>query len=190
MRTGVIAFLLLAFTAAGCTPPDTAPIPLDTQENGPPSHTWAVPTPQRTTAVARKPRDENKTEPPIPLDKWALGHANQTWGMKLKSVTYTDARHSNTGSPYYELLVELTKDLSSDEMKTVRQAFPVANQGFQSGVLMVCFFDKDMAVIDKHQAFGTTGEITGVKGDAFRLQVHTGAKDLKDAVRGEFRLMK
>src|SRR5262245_33418956 len=145
MRIGVITFLLFAFAAAGCSPSDTAPAPLDTQEKGAASHTWAVPTGRQTTAVAQAPRDEKKTEPPIPLEKWGQDYLTKTWGMKLESLNYEC--NSGTGYCNYILLVKLTKDLSPEELKTAREAFPTANQPRPPApTLAICFFDKDMVV--------------------------------------------
>jgi hypothetical protein len=113
-------------------------------------------------AIATVAGQEKSDQPPIPLEKWGLEYAAKTWGLKLKSVAYNAREHR------YELLVEFSKDLEAKELKTLREAIP-QGRGSQSKTLAFYFLDKDKVLIEKRSDFCATSELTGVKGDAFRI---------------------
>src|SRR5205823_4343291 len=102
-------------------------------------------------------QDKTSDQPPIPPDKWNLEYADKTWGLKMKSVSYSTERKS------YTFVVEFSKDLNPDELRVVRAAFPARDSG-ESKILVFYFFDKDNVVLTKQARFDTTTELTGVKG--------------------------
>jgi hypothetical protein len=57
-----------------------------------------------------------------------------------------------------------------------------------SGPLAFYYFDKDNVAIEKRSDFGTMGEITEVKGDAFRLWMYGPGMKTKDVVKVALRL--
>ena len=129
-------------------------------------------------------------QPPIPQDKWNLDYADKTWGLKLKGVSCMDGNQTHT------LVVEFTKDLTPEELKAVKEAFPSGTdrKGLSKTVAFY-FFDKEGVVMSKSASFWSTSERTGVKGDAFRVDVtRPGDKgreiDLKDVARVELRQVK
>jgi hypothetical protein len=125
-------------------------------------------------------------DPPIPLEKWGFDYATKTWGMKVSSVSYVpDGTRDDT------FLIELTKDLTPEELKAAREAFPLRSSGLQPKGLAFYFFDAKNVVIAKTSNFTVASEITGVKGDAFRLKIQGGfGIDDKDVAKVELRVVR
>ena len=128
-------------------------------------------------------------QPPIPQDKWNLDYADKTWGLKLKGVS------CKVTPPQHTRVLEFSKDLTPEELKAVKEAFPSSTEGKGlSKTVAFYFFDKESVVLSKSVGFWSTSEITGVKGDAFRVIVAPPgdkvAIDLKDVARVELRQVK
>jgi hypothetical protein len=170
-RVGIMRPLALALllTAAGCTCENattTAAASVSGQEKAEP-----LPIPL-----------EKKAEPlPIPLDKWGFEYAVKTWALKVKSASYNNNK--------YTFVVEFTKDLKPEELTSLKEAFPPSNS--REGSKLACyFFDKDNVIVDKRSDFRTTTELTGMKGDAFRLEIYGPSSSGANVVRAELRAKK
>jgi hypothetical protein len=125
---------------------------------------------------------EEKPEPlPIPLEKWKFEYAAKTWGLKVKSASYNAHRRR------YTFVVEFTRDLKTEELKSLIEAFPSTHQAGGSKKLAFYFFDKDNVIVQKRSDFGTASELTGVKGDAFRLETFGASSMVREAVKAELR---
>src|SRR5579884_1377309 len=110
-----------------------------------------------------KPTDE----PPVPLEKWDFSLAEKMWGLKVKSVTYKGDDHQ------YTFIVEQMKDLTPEELKAVQGTFPqIGTSQTANSMLAFYFFDKDNVLLKKEFTAWAVTEITGTKGDAFRMRTY------------------
>jgi hypothetical protein len=111
--------------------------------------------------------EEKKPEPqpPLPFEKWKFDHVTKTWGLKAKSVTYDPKQEM------YFFLVEQTRDLTPEELKAVREVFPMSGRSGAPTTFAFYFLDNDNAVLEKKGNFDAMTEVTGTKGDSFRVQV-------------------
>jgi hypothetical protein len=155
--------LTLALAMFGCQERPTEPAK--------PPGTAVVQTDKDKADAVKPPASETKA--PIPKEKWDLSYAEKAWGVTLKSVTYED----NRKPPLYKLVLEFTKDINSDE----RQAIYGALNSVPRMVRTVDFYflDADNVVMTHHSQFTVEGEVTGKKGDAFRLYVLPAADQFK-----------
>jgi hypothetical protein len=144
-----------------------------------------------------------------PPEKWDGSYLEKQWGLKLKSVTYTDPPGYQTeaagtgraiGPVQVTCLFEFVKD--AEDVKAVREAFgipptpPLGDPSWRPAVA-ACFFDEENVLIYKLPAGAMVGsapiegEITGRKGDAFRMVLGIGAYEadhtLSKAKKVEFR---
>src|SRR5262249_8578373 len=113
-------------------------------------------------------------------EQWKFDVAEKQWGLQVKSVTCSTVGEEQT----YTLLVEFTRDLREDELARLNEDFPAKGD---SKSLTFVYFDKDSVPLVKRADFRVTSELTGVKGDAFRLVVPAPAKNAEDAVKAELR---
>lgn len=143
--------------------------------------------------------------PPIPKERWTAEYTEKMWGIKIKNVKYIlykpPERLVAARKPvaylqggYYVLVLEFTKDLKADELKSVRRGFePIQSKrrsktkahkrdddpdttlkNSPNNQLEFHFFDEDRVVVDKCKNGGSgyrivEGDLTGRKGDAFRI---------------------
>lgn len=122
-----------------------------------------------------EPKKEEKTTP-IPKEKWDLSHAEKDWNVKFKGVRFKPSdREKFIFDAKYEFLLEFTKDLDDDELKAMKAAWCPTMKAQE---LEVVFFDSESVVVSKSH-FTVLGEMTGVKGDAFRVVVHPQFEALK-----------
>ncbi len=134
-----------------------------------------------SSAPGEPEKEKAKDEPRIPLDKWGFAAIEKAWGLKLKSVS----GGTQVNSPY-TLVLEFSKDLMPEELEALKEVFPLSQPGVpvrptlqpkpvrpttQQKKLVVYYFDKDNVVVGKTTHLPALTEVTGVKGDAFRLQV-------------------
>jgi hypothetical protein len=115
------------------------------------------------------------------LDKWGFEYAVKTWGLKVKSASY------NANQKKYTFVVEFTKDWKPEELTSLIEAFPPSGRAEGSKKLAFYFFDKKNVIVLKRWDFRTTSELTGVKGDAFRLETYGASPMEKEALRAELR---
>jgi hypothetical protein len=119
---------------------------------------------------------------PIPLDKWDMAAVEKIFGLRFKSVSFD-------GSAYV-FLVEFTRDLTPEELRDVQAAFPLGTPEVQSlSKVYVRFLDKDNVQLEKSPYWTALTELTGKKGEAFRLRTAVSPK-AKEAVRAEIYLPK
>jgi hypothetical protein len=130
-------------------------------------------------ADAAKPAP-SETKTPIPKEKWDLSYAEKAWGVTLKSVSYED----NRKPPLYKLVLEFTKDINGEERQAIYGALNSAPRMVRT--VDFYFLDADNVVMTHHSQFAVEGEVTGKKGDAFRLLVVPAADQFK-AVKVELR---
>jgi hypothetical protein len=128
---------------------------------------------------------QDKAEKPLPEGKWNASYVEKPWGLKLKSVKY---RFSDKGaSALVIFLFEFTKDV--EDVKAVRQAFGIMpNRQRSTPTFMLYFFDDENVIFHKtFHRVDTDVEITGKKGDAFRVYLETHRSYLHKATKVEFR---
>jgi hypothetical protein len=133
---------------------------------------------------APQPKDEKKDDnAPIPKDKWNLEFAEKTWDITLKSMTYKEDA-TKTERKQYHFLFEFSKTLNEAELTQIRMALTQGQAKWE-----IVFFDADNVIVDKViMQLGVEGEISGTKGDAFRLMI--AAPKRTDVVKAEMRAKK
>jgi len=108
-------------------------------------------------------KDEDVTE----RFAWKMDYLETAWGLKFKSARVEGKGDKQTLS----ILLTFTKD--ADDVKKLQETFyppPLPKKGaIPVPPIQFYFFDKDDTVIGKTSVYFTRGEITGVKGDAFRV---------------------
>jgi hypothetical protein len=110
-----------------------------------------------------------------------VDHLDKAWGLTLKSVQVKkEELNKGTSQIRTTLLLEFNKDV--DDLKGLYKVFTGPNSG-----LAFYLFDKDNVVIGKVTMFGTEGELTGKKGDAFRLVLQTSVLDSQTFAKMEAR---
>jgi hypothetical protein len=119
--------------------------------------------------------------------KYNLDYLEKTWGIKLKSPQI-DLR--GRGGSEIKLLLEFTKDV--ENVQGMRDAFqPIIITSAKDNRLPKLYFyvfDDDNVSLAKMQITYTQGEVTGKKGDAFRITVgQIGGTDLQKAKKLEVR---
>jgi hypothetical protein len=121
----------------------------------------------------------------LPLEKWKMDYGTKTWGLKTKSVTLKDGLT-------FVLVLGIEKDLTAAELKELKEAFPERSTGKKSAGVAFVFFDKDDVIVQKVDgpAVTSSSEVSGVKGDAFRVEITIPPQLIEGAVRVEFRSTK
>lgn len=116
---------------------------------------------------------QKEGDPVLVAENWKMTYGAKNWGLSVKSV-------KSNGPGGFTLVLGVEKDLTASELKELKEAFPFRSGGkgapVSSGVAFL-FFDKDNVVLYKATgaAIGSTSEVTGVKGDAFRVELIGGA---------------
>jgi hypothetical protein len=99
-----------------------------------------------------------KTENKVDGILWNFDHLEKSYGIKMKSVKKEDAN-------FFRVLFEFTKDV--DNLPEMRHAIKPSKQ---PEAINYWFFDEDNVAIGKlNGAPLVEGELTGKKGDAFRM---------------------
>jgi hypothetical protein len=104
--------------------------------------------------------------PPIPKEKWNAGDGETLWGLKASGVRYKPSQHP----PTIGIAFEFGKDLNPDQVQELAMALRAQGKGGEAQ-LGVHFFDEDGVVMHKANRFHVEGDLTGRKGDAFRLVI-------------------
>ena len=104
-----------------------------------------------------------------------MDYIEKTWGLMLKSSKIVPGQNAPSPGPSIVLLLEFAKDL--DDLTTLKAALgQVPGQGRKSRpppTLRFYFFDEDNVTLGQGIQFSTQGEVTGKKGDAIRVTVHS-----------------
>jgi hypothetical protein len=100
---------------------------------------------------------------PISKEKWSAGDAEKAWGLKVKAVSY-----QKDPLPEFRMTLEFSKDLQPDELTQLRQGF-AKQQTAAPRRIEIHFFDVENVVAYKSNNYNVQGDMTGRKGDAFRL---------------------
>lgn len=116
------------------------------------------------------------TKPPI---AWSVRQVEALWGTKMKSVGRVGRGHS--------LVLEFTRDLTEEELGSLKKSF--GGRSDRILVMTLYLYDKDGVVVSALTGLSHSGVVTGVKGDAFRVNINY---DFIDAgyVRAELRAVK
>src|SRR5262249_54730862 len=129
---------------------------------------------------------DEKKEPPKDDEgfKLVVEQFDKAWGIKFKSMTTKDTptKGYDVGTQTdIKITLEFTKDVS--DVFTMRIAF--AARGVLAGndepQILFYLFDEENVSIDKFLIMKTEGELTGVKGDAFRILLQIDKEKLKKA---------
>jgi hypothetical protein len=102
--------------------------------------------------------------------KFDLSYLEKTWGIKFKSQSVTEIEMSKVFLNEIKILLEFTKDV--ENLKELRQAFtppPMPLKADTIVPLWFIFFDEDNVSLGRALRWNTEGEISGKKGDAFRV---------------------
>src|SRR5262245_21915100 len=136
---------------------------------------------------------DEKKEPPKDDErlKCVVEQFDKAWGIKFKSMTAKDLPGKNSDvSTHTDIMITLdfTKDVS--DVSAIRSVF--AARGVPADLdkhpILFYLFDEDNVSIGKFVIMETEGELTGVKGDAFRIHLQIDKEKLKKAKRIEARL--
>lgn len=118
--------------------------------------------------------------PPIPKERWSAADAEKTWGIKIKNVSHTTPTVGDKGK--YIVILEFTKELKDEELKSLQEAFAKRkNNKDNNARLQFHFFDADGAVFAKCTSdigYYLEGDLTGRKGDAFRVLIQGSQPDV------------
>jgi hypothetical protein len=106
---------------------------------------------------------------PIAKEKWKCDYPEKTWGIKIKAIKCTKNQLPETVS----VILEFTKDLKGDELKTCKEVFERKNLNDMKKGPEFCFFDQDGVIFTKAmgQNYIIHGDVSGIKGDAIRCDI-------------------
>jgi hypothetical protein len=101
--------------------------------------------------------------------KFDMTYLEKTWGIKYKSHSVEDYEIARETVKALKILLEFTKDV--DNPKEIRRAFlyPMPLKGDTPIYLWFFFFDEDNVSLGKLCPTQVQGELSGKKGDAFRV---------------------
>lgn len=129
---------------------------------------------------------QEKKDPPKDEElKCVTDQLEKAWGLKLKSMVVIEKPE---GQGNVKITLEFTNDVT--DVKALRTAFAGSigiPLNFDNLPLVWFLFDEDNVSIAKHVVVRTEGDITGVKGDAFRLYLSIDPMILKKAKKLEAR---
>lgn len=131
--------------------------------------------------------DEKQTDKYPALDKWDGTYLEKQFGVKLKAIRYDeDSKKKTDQSASVTCVFEFVKD--AEDVKAVRKAFT----GVQNDpTIFIYLFDGENVVLSKtpfaHNKNEGDTEITGKKGDAFRVYTPIFRIYLDKAKKLEFR---
>jgi hypothetical protein len=103
--------------------------------------------------------------------EWKLDYLDTTFGIKLKSATFADKDKE------FKLLLEFTKDVENPN--DMRVAFLAPKGKSIQPKLWFHFFDGDNVKLFKNHLDRTEGELSGKKGEAFRVYIKIAAIENK-----------
>jgi tetratricopeptide (TPR) repeat protein len=104
-------------------------------------------------------------------ERWSAGYADKTWGLKIKSVKCEHFAPDRKGTEEYRVVLEFGKDLKPDELKALRESIDPTTSPAAGGKLEFQGFDDDGVVALRCTVYTLQGELTGTKGDAFRVVI-------------------
>jgi hypothetical protein len=126
-------------------------------------------------------RSQDKEKPKGEGIKCDMEYLEKTWGIKCKSLTLES-------SGKLKLLMEFTKDVS--DLKAMREALtpPNLRDGKESEpTFYFHYFDKENVQLMKVRVEKLEGELSGKKGDAFRIYLPWGGGNSVNTVKIEGR---
>lgn len=148
---------------------------------------WLVAASVLLLAAGSHAEDKKDAKPDEPI-KVVTEHLDKAWGIKFKSVSVKDTAPEGADTQV-KLTLEFTKDIT--DTTEMRKAF-VAATGiplkFDGLPLVWHLFDEDNVSLGKFVITDVEGDLTGVKGDAFRVVVSCLTTKFKKAKKIEARL--
>jgi hypothetical protein len=124
------------------------------------------------------PAQEKNIDPKIDLD-----YLEKTFHLKGKDVQLQSKKKKGKQSSPHVILTLLLEFTQDTDPKKVEDAFTSTD----SPKLWVYLFDRDNVLLKRYALTQTQGEITGVKGDAFRALTNLETQPAKNARRIEVR---
>ena len=108
--------------------------------------------------------------------KWNMEYLEKTWGIQLKSVKIEEFKDTKDEKPYMaaRMLLEFGKDIEKEELSEVYgnlTAQVVGGKAVGQGRLGFHFFDEENISLGTQVVSHLQGNLTGKKGDAFRITV-------------------
>ncbi len=137
-------------------------------------------------ALALLTADARAQDKPADL-KVVTDQLEKAFGLKFKSIVVAD--RTLAPAPEMVLTFEFTKDLP--DKKALKEAFAATGKKpdkLDKHVLVFHLFDADNVSLTKYGIVSVEGELSGVKGDAFRVLIYYDRDALKKAKKLEARL--
>lgn len=183
MRLAVLPCLILSVVLLGCKePPQDKPddVPDEVKkEDRPPVKDDKPKVKDDTPPVKDKEKPCPKTAPgktaELPKSKWVIAEVEKEFGLKLKSVELSSGESSESvlTTRHYRVVLEFDKDVEAEKLMPLRRALVEYKNPSHSGPrLSFKFHDSDNVVKKSVYEVYTEGEVTGRKGDAFRLMLY------------------
>jgi hypothetical protein len=145
-KSMIVSFLIGGLLIAGCEPP--------------------VPTKASKPAAIKKPEDSPVIKDKLP-HKLDLSILEKLWKVKIKSIRHREevgGKDAPRNAGNYEILLEFTETLDERATEQMTEAIESSRLPFE-----FYYLDADNVVLRRVSAVRVMGEITGTKGDAFRL---------------------
>jgi hypothetical protein len=139
-----------------------------------------------TFAHAQEPKKDEAKKSPI---KCVLVQIEMTSGVKFKSLSQKDGDKSSE----FKITLEFTKDIIDPaELKSLKGLFSEHKSEIPGDTaqcpLVFHLFDEENVSLNKYVIKTLEGDVTGVKGDAFRIVIECDSASAAKAKRLEARL--
>lgn len=139
------------------------------------------------TAQSAAADDKKGTTKPDDSLKIVIDQLEKEWGIKLKSSSKKEAKAKTETE--LKLTLDFTKDVSDlTEMRKAFIALPAPPRQIATHPLVFHLFDKDNVSIGKYTIRKIEGDLTGTKGDSFRIILICETAMLDQATKLEARL--
>lgn len=130
---------------------------------------------------------DDKKEPPKEESglKCVIDQFDKAWGIKFKSMKVTEGK----SLAVVTITLDFTKDVA--DVAEMRKAFVGTTRKpakLDTHPIVFYLFDADNVSLDRYVIASTQGDLTGAKGDAFRIQIEIDKEVLKKAKKLEARL--
>jgi hypothetical protein len=137
-----------------------------------------------TVAFADDKKEKPKEEGGL---KCVVDQFDKLWGIKFKSMAIMDVGVGVTTE--VKITLDFTKDVPDvPEMRRAFEATGSAPANLGNHPIVFYLFDEDNVSIGKYVIMKTEGDLTGVKGDAFRIILQIPTEMLRKAKKLEAQL--
>lgn len=136
--------------------------------------------PQKDQAKEAKDAKKNDGQKTVPIKDesgivWQFDYLDKTHGIRIKSVKVKEEKNERTAY----IVLDFTKDV--ENLVEMRKCFGEADKTGPS--IVYYLFDEENIVIAKQERCLIEGELTGKKGDAFRLILPVLYINMKEKIR-------